>query len=143
MNEQLRRDEIKARLKARPRRAFLKKISARKAARLIFITEIFSPVMAKNVWLASKLKGDFMLILRFVSLLVIFSIVCGSISAQLPANIPSEREKISPELEKNALDLLEQAASEAGALRLPENRALIYAMAGDLFWTRDEKRART
>jgi hypothetical protein len=94
-----------------------------------------------------------MLISRFASLLVIFSLLSGgsaSVFAQMPANLPppppppraAERDKISPELEKNALDLLEQAVTEAGALRLPENRAMIYAMAGDLFWTRDEKLAR-
>ncbi|HEX8735253.1 MAG TPA: hypothetical protein VF721_08035, partial [Pyrinomonadaceae bacterium] len=84
-----------------------------------------------------------MLISRLISLLVIFSIVCGSVFAQLPATKSDpEKEKAAAELEKNAIELLEQAVSETAALKLPENRALIYAMAGDLFWTRDEKRAR-
>jgi hypothetical protein len=84
-----------------------------------------------------------MLISRFISLVVIFSIVCASSFAQFPATKSEpEKEKAAAELEKNALELLEQAVSETAALKLPENRALIYAMAGDLFWTRDEKRAR-
>lgn len=80
-----------------------------------------------------------MFISRFISLLVVFAVVCGSISAQeLPAS-----QKISPELEKNALELLELTVGEAAGLRLAENRALVYALAGDAFWTRDEKRARS
>jgi hypothetical protein len=90
------------------------------------------------------MKGEFlMLISRFVSLLVIFSIVCGSVFAQFPLKKSDpEKEKAAAELEKNALELLEQAVSEAAALKLPENRVLIYTTAGDLFWSKDEKRAR-
>lgn len=84
-----------------------------------------------------------MLISRFISLLVIFSIACGSVFAQLPTKKSDpEKEKAASELEKNAVELLEQAVGETSALKLPENRALIYAMAGDLLWSKDEKRAR-
>lgn len=85
-----------------------------------------------------------MLISRFISLLVIFSIVYGTAFAQLPVKkAEPEKDKAAAELEKNAIELLEQAVSESGALKLPENRALIYTMAGDLLWSRDEKRARS
>jgi len=85
-----------------------------------------------------------MLISRFVSLLVIFSMVYGSLFAQLPLKkADPEKEKAVTELEKNAIELLEQAISETAALKLPENRALIYTTAGDLLWSRDEKRARS
>ncbi|MDQ3800753.1 MAG: hypothetical protein M3384_15000 [Acidobacteriota bacterium] len=89
-----------------------------------------------------------MLISRFICLLVIFSIVCcsgggGAAFAQFPLKASNpEKEKAAQEIEKNAVELLEQAIGEAAALKLPENRTLIYAMAGDLLWTRDEKRAR-
>jgi hypothetical protein len=88
--------------------------------------------------------NDKKLISRLVSLLVIFSIVYGSAFAQLPLKkADPEKEKAVAELEKNAIELLEQAVSETAALKLPENRALIYTMAGDLLWSRDEKRARS
>jgi hypothetical protein len=84
-----------------------------------------------------------MLISRFISLLVVFSIVYGSVSAQFPLKKPdAEKEKPASELEKNAIELLEQVIGETAALKLPENRALIYAMTGDALWARDEKRAR-
>jgi hypothetical protein len=88
-----------------------------------------------------------MLISRFICLLVIFSIIFDSGSGLALAQFPlkksdPEKEKAAQELEKNAVELLEQAIGETAALKLPENRALIYAMSGDLLWTRDEKRAR-
>ncbi|HEX9959635.1 MAG TPA: hypothetical protein VGB00_01720, partial [Pyrinomonadaceae bacterium] len=85
-----------------------------------------------------------MLFSRFISLLVVFSIVCGSVFAQLPLKkSASEKENPASEIEKNAIELLEQVISETAALKLPENRALIYATTGEAFWTRDEKRARS
>lgn len=84
-----------------------------------------------------------LIFLRFISLLVIFSLAGSSIFAQLPLkNSDPEKEKAAAELEKNAIELLEQVVGETAALKLPENRAVIYAAAGDLLWTRDEKRAR-
>ena len=81
---------------------------------------------------------------RFISLLVVFSIVCGSVFARLPLKkSDSEKENPASEIEKNAIELLEQVIGETAALKLPENRALIYAMTGETLWTRDEKRARS
>ena len=86
-----------------------------------------------------------MLISRFFSLLIIFSLCCATVFAQLPPvkKADPEKEKAVAELEKNAIELLEQTVSETAALKLPENRALIYTMTGDLLWSRDEKRARS
>jgi 3-methyladenine DNA glycosylase AlkD len=84
-----------------------------------------------------------MLFSRFISLLVVFSIVCASGLAQFPLKKSEpEKEKPPSELEKNAIELLEQVIGETAALKLPENRALIYAMTGDALWAKDEKRAR-
>jgi hypothetical protein len=47
------------------------------------------------------------------------------------------------ELEKKTLALLNETASAAWSLKLPENRLFVMANAGDLMWTFDEKRART
>lgn len=54
----------------------------------------------------------------------------------------SEKEKKQKDLEKLVFDLLDQSVSEAANLKLPQNRALVYGVAGDLFWKTDEKRAR-
>lgn len=88
-----------------------------------------------------------MLISRLVSLLVIFSLACASSAyAQTSATTKpvAENENLDAreELEKNAFDLLEQALAETASLKLPENRALVYTIAGDTLWTKDEKRAR-
>ena len=47
------------------------------------------------------------------------------------------------ELEKKALALLNEIASSAWSLKLPENRVFVMANAADLLWSFDEKRART
>lgn len=72
---------------------------------------------------------------------------CGLVEAQDKTNETKveptpEKDKARLELEKNALDLADSAANEANGLKLWENRALIYALAGDLLWKTDQKRAR-
>jgi hypothetical protein len=59
-----------------------------------------------------------------------------------PTESKEEKEKKQKELEKHVLEMLDQAASDAAMLKLPENRAIVYAIAGDLYWKFDEKRAR-
>ena len=59
-----------------------------------------------------------------------------------PTESKEEKEKAQKELEKKAVALLEQVVSEAALLKLPDNRALLFASAGDVMWKRDEKRAR-
>lgn len=74
-------------------------------------------------------------------------ILIVSVSAAAPQTSPteslSEKEKAAQELEKEAIKLAQQSATEAGSLKLWQNRALIYAMAGDLFWKADPKKARS
>lgn len=89
-----------------------------------------------------------MLIRRLISLLVICSILGGSgafVRAQQQSPRKEDSEKIktaAQELEKNALEMLEEVVVAAAALKLPENRALIYTTVGDTLWLKDEKRAR-
>ena len=47
------------------------------------------------------------------------------------------------ELEKKTLGLLNDVASAAWSLKLPENRTYIISNTADLLWTVDEKRARS
>ncbi|MFN0277106.1 MAG: hypothetical protein ACKVRN_00750 [Pyrinomonadaceae bacterium] len=53
-----------------------------------------------------------------------------------------EKDKKKKELNDRALQILDAAISEASNLRLPENRAVVYGVAGDIYWKFDEKRAR-
>jgi hypothetical protein len=62
---------------------------------------------------------------------------------QLDEQSTDEKEKARKELEKKALQLLDDTLQSAQALRLAENRAVIRAQAADLLWKRDEKRARS
>lgn len=80
---------------------------------------------------------------RFVSIFV-FVLLTGVLTfAQTsPTASVSEKEKAARELEKNGFDLVDQVAGDAGSLKNWENRALIAALAGDLLWDKDKKRAR-
>jgi hypothetical protein len=46
------------------------------------------------------------------------------------------------ELERKTLAMLDEVATQALSLKLPENRSVVLAAAADLLWTHDEKRAR-
>ncbi len=84
-----------------------------------------------------------MRIKRFVFVFALILLVCNFIFAQTsPTESASEKEKAAKELEKNALELVNQVSGDTGSLKLWENRALISALAGDLLWTKDQKRAR-
>jgi hypothetical protein len=80
----------------------------------------------------------------------IFCIFFGIATAQTsptdsktsPTESKSEKEKAQKELEKRALEMIDQAVSDAATLKLAQNRAIVYAIAGDLYWKYDEKRAR-
>lgn len=58
----------------------------------------------------------------------------------LQSTAQGDKEKTSPE--KKAVLLLDQVVAEATAFKLPENRVYVLILAGDLFWGRDESRAR-
>src|SRR5881296_4256997 len=55
---------------------------------------------------------------------------------------PQQRQEEKAKLEKKATVLLEQVVSEAGALKLPENRIRVQIAAGDMLWDRNAGRAR-
>src|SRR5947209_17116912 len=64
---------------------------------------------------------------------------------QSPLNQQEREQKaleMKKELERKTFALLDEVISSAGALKLPENRALVLSSAADLLWTRDDKRAR-
>lgn len=83
-----------------------------------------------------------MRIKRFVLFFALILLVCNLIFAQTsPTESSSEKEKAGKELEKTALELVNQVTGDAGSLKLWENRALILALSGDLLWDKDKKRA--
>ncbi len=59
-----------------------------------------------------------------------------------PTASKTEQEKIQKELEKRVLEMIDQAVGESQTLKLAQNRALVNAVAGDLYWKFDEKHAR-
>jgi len=83
--------------------------------------------------------------LRF-SLLLLFSFVLLTPAKDLAQD--GEKDKAQKqiekgqELERKTLAMLDEVATQALSLRLPENRSFVLAAAADLLWTHDEKRAR-
>jgi len=80
---------------------------------------------------------------RFVCLGVLsLAFFAVSFAQTSPTESSSEKEKAQKELQKHALEMIDQAVAEANTLKLPANRAIVFALAGDLYWRFDEKRAR-
>ncbi len=80
---------------------------------------------------------------RFICLFsLVFSLHAFTFAQPSPTESKEEKEKAQKELEKKAVAMLEQVVGEAALLKLPDNRALLFASAGDVIWKRDEKRAR-
>ena len=80
---------------------------------------------------------------RLAHLTMLFLLVFSFVSAQTsPTESKTEKDKAKEKLEKEALELVHQVANEADSLKLWENRALIFEIAGDLMWKSNQKRAR-
>lgn len=77
---------------------------------------------------------------NLLTIILLFSLTVFSQTS--PTESPTDKEKAKKELEKRVLEMLDQAVGDAGTLKLAENRAIVYAIAGDLYWKFDEKRAR-
>ena len=58
-----------------------------------------------------------------------------------PTESKTDSEKTRKEAEKRVQEMLDQAVGEAATLKLPQNRAVVYAVAGDLYWKFDAKHA--
>lgn len=80
---------------------------------------------------------------RFFSLAILSLLfLSGSSSAQTASTEPTaEKDKAKTELEKRVIGTLDQVIADASLLRLPRNRAVLYSLAGDLYWKYDEKRS--
>jgi hypothetical protein len=62
--------------------------------------------------------------------------------AAKPAASAEEREKKKKEFDERVVQMLDEALAGLNGLRLPGNRAIVYAMVGDMYWRFDEKRSR-
>lgn len=76
----------------------------------------------------------------FVSAFAIFAAV--SIGQTASPTPDAEQEKAKKELEEKVVRILDQVVGDASFLRLPQNKAIVFAMAGDALWKFDEKKAR-
>ncbi|MFN2502325.1 MAG: hypothetical protein ABR530_09975 [Pyrinomonadaceae bacterium] len=84
--------------------------------------------------------------MHFRKLVILASVVSLLTSLALSQAQPSETDadkaKKKKELEERVVQMLDQAVDDANAIRLPQNRAIIYGISGDLYWKYDQKRAR-
>jgi hypothetical protein len=80
--------------------------------------------------------------MKIIRLFVVLLLVSITFAQTSPTESQSDKEKKQKELEKQVLQMLDQAVGDATTLRLPRNRAIVFGIAGDLFWKFDEKRAR-
>ncbi|HVQ56358.1 MAG TPA: hypothetical protein VMS29_06350, partial [Pyrinomonadaceae bacterium] len=74
-------------------------------------------------------------------LIVLF---CAQFSVAQNATTPpdADKEKEKKETDELIVRMLDQAVADAAFLRLPQNKAIVFGMAGDLYWKFDEKRSR-
>jgi hypothetical protein len=77
--------------------------------------------------------------LCFLGLLLLFASAFAQVDDKGNAKKEAERKQ---ELKRKAYGLVDEIATGALGLKLPENRSFVLAEAADLLWEHDEKRAR-
>lgn len=82
-----------------------------------------------------------MLIRRSATLFLILLLLCTNLFSQT-GDAQAEKEKKAKELEEQIVTLLDRTIAEAAGLRLAQNRAVINALIGDLYWRYDPDRSR-
>lgn len=78
--------------------------------------------------------------LSLVSTMLLLACFCVAQTTTLA--LDPEKEKAKKELDEKIVQMLDQIIGEASFLRLPQNRAILFATTGDIYWKFDEKRAR-
>lgn len=76
------------------------------------------------------------------AMLALFLTISLTSAQTSPTESKTEKDKARERLEKEALEMVYQIVNEADSLKLWENRALVFANAGDLLWKTNQKRAR-
>lgn len=80
--------------------------------------------------------------MKFLRLIFLLLMLSTTFAQTSPSESQTEKDKKQKALEAQVLHILDDAITEAEMLKLSQNRALVYAIAGDLYWKFDEKRAR-
>jgi len=82
--------------------------------------------------------------IRLISFLLIaaFALTTVGQTPAVPSELQAEREKRQKESDERVIELLDRTIAEGGGLRLSNNRAVVFALAGDLYWKFDQKRSR-
>jgi hypothetical protein len=94
----------------------------------------------KTVWSA---KASALCFTAIAIILVLSNTIPAQQTAATQAATQKEKEvEQRQELDKKTLALLNEVASAAWSLKLPENRIFVLTSTADLLWTFDEKRAR-
>ncbi|MFT3746489.1 MAG: hypothetical protein QM785_19635 [Pyrinomonadaceae bacterium] len=85
----------------------------------------------------------------FLMLALLSSFAFGQTAAPAPAKPPqlteeqkAEKAKKDKEIQEQIVTMLDRTIADIGSLRLPGNRAVVYALAGDIYWRYDSKRSR-
>ena len=86
-----------------------------------------------------KTKSLSRALLSFLALLIVFASAAAQSDDKEKAKKEAERKQ---ELQRKSYVLVDEIATGALSLKLPENRAFVLAESADLMWERDEKRAR-
>jgi hypothetical protein len=77
------------------------------------------------------------------ALISTFLVLTSLCLAQAETATPDpEKEQAKKEENERIVQMLDQVISDAALLRLPQNKAIVLAMAGDLYWKFDEKKSR-
>lgn len=80
---------------------------------------------------------------KLISLILTLLVLAVFCFAQDSKSTPDpEKEKAKKEQDEKVMQMLDQVISDAALLRLPQNKAIVFAMAGDLYWKFDEKKSR-
>jgi len=84
--------------------------------------------------------------MRFRKLAFLFSTVALlstiAIAQAQPSEAAIEKAKKKKEMDERVVQMLDQTIAEISSLRLSQNRAVVFAMTGDLYWKFDQKRSR-
>ncbi len=82
---------------------------------------------------------------RLVSFLLTFAILAPSLvlaqQKAVTAESAEDKAKKKKEFDERVVQMLDEALAGLNGLRLPGNRAIVYAMVGDMYWRFDEKRS--
>ncbi len=80
--------------------------------------------------------------LRTIAAFVLTFTLLSSYAFSQTTDPAAEKAKKAREIEEQIVAMLDRTIADIGALRLAQNRAVVYALAGDIYWRYDTKRAR-